>query len=118
MKLIFISSPYRGDTEGNTLKARRYCLFAYQSGVVPLAPHLHNTQFLDEDIPEERTEGLKLGLELLKKCDEVWMFGERFSEGMLAELDTAINLKKPVRYFNDKCEKIGGIYPRRKNSNE
>lgn len=114
MKLIFISSPYRGDTEANTLKARRYCLFAYQSGVVPVASHLHNTQFLDEAIPEERAEGMKLGIELLKRCDEVWMFGERFSEGMLEELDMAINLEKQVRYFNDKCEKIGGINPRRK----
>lgn len=113
MKLIFISSPYKGDAEANTLKARRYCLFAYQSGVVPVAPHLHNTQFLDENVPEERTAGMKLGLELLKKCDEVWMFGERFSEGMLEELDLAISLGKLIRYFNDKCEKIGGINSRR-----
>lgn len=104
MKLIFICSPYRGDIDLNTARVKRYCRFAYTKGTVPYAPHLHNTQFLEEGIPEERESGIRLGLEMVKRCDELWCFGDKLSEGMEIELKEAWNLKIPIRYFNDKCE--------------
>lgn len=73
--------------------------------VVPIAPHLLFTQFLDDGIPEERQTGLKQGLELLKYCQELWVFGERISEGMQGEIDVAQELCIPIRYYDDKCEK-------------
>ena len=106
MKLIFICSPYRGDTELNIERARRYCLFAHTQGVVPFAPHIHNTQFLTESIREERDAGIRMGLEILKKCDEIWLFGSQITEGMESELKTAQRLNKQVRYFNDECQEV------------
>ena len=38
--LVYICSPYSGDTEGNTEKARRYSRFAADAGTIPIAPHL------------------------------------------------------------------------------
>jgi hypothetical protein len=78
LKLIYICSPYRGDTESNAAKARGYCRFACRHEVVPIAPHLIYPQFLDDDIPEEREEGICLGMELLKRCDELWVNVKRF----------------------------------------
>lgn len=106
MKVIFICSPYHGDVERNTLRAKQYCRFAYTQGAVPIAPHLHNTQFLDEKLLEERRAGIKLGIELLSRADEVWCFGNRLTEGMEAELKTALRLHKQVRYFTDQCEEV------------
>lgn len=106
MKLVFICSPYRGDIAVNTLKARCYCHFAYSEGAVPFAPHLHNTQFLADGIPEEREAGIRMGLELLNKCDELWMFGSLISSGMENELRAAMKLNKPIRFFNEKCEEV------------
>ena len=37
--LVYICSPYSGDTEGNTEKARRYSRFAADAGTIPIAPH-------------------------------------------------------------------------------
>lgn len=103
MKLIYVCSPYRGNMELNTARARRYCRFVYTEGAIPLAPHLHNTQFLDESLPDEREAGLKLGLQLLRHCDELWLFGDLLSEGMEAELYEAQRLKMTIKYYTDNC---------------
>ncbi len=106
MKLVYICSPYRGDTEHNLIKARGFCRFACNEGVIPIAPHLHNTQFLDDSIPEEREAGLHMGLELLKRVDELWAFGNRISEGMKAEIDMASQNGVKIRYFKERKGEI------------
>ncbi len=108
MKLVYVCCPYRGDVEHNTARARRYCRFVCNESAVPIAPHLHNTQFLDESLPEEREAGLKLGLQLLKHCDELWIFGDRLTEGMEAEFYEAHRLKIKIKYFTDTCQEIRG----------
>jgi hypothetical protein len=106
VKSVFICSPYRGNTELNTARAQRYCRYAYTQGVVPFAPHLHNTQFLEEDIPEEREAGIRMGLEFLAKCDELWVFGDRLSEGMQLEIKGGLQLNKTIRNFNERCQEV------------
>ncbi len=105
MKLIYVCSPYCGDVELNTKKAREYCHFVYTQGAVPIAVHLHNTQFLNDDIPEERQAGLLLGIDLLKRCEEMWVFGDRVSEGMETEIKVAHDLGIPIFYFNNQYER-------------
>lgn len=104
MKFIYICSALRGDIERNIRKANGYCRFAVKHSVVPIAPHTMFAGFLDDTIPEEREIGLAMGLELLKHCSEVWVFGEKISEGMRAEIKAAEELNIPLKYFNDKCE--------------
>ena len=84
MKKIFISSPFRGDVERNRKTAAGYCRIAYEVGHLPIAPHLLFPQFLDEDNLKERTDGISMGLDLLRDCDELWMFGKA-TEGMEQE---------------------------------
>ncbi len=106
MKLVFVCSPYRGDVEYNTSRAQGYCRYASREGVIPFAPHLHNPQFLDDNIPEERQTGMQLGLHVLKRCEELWCFGNKLTEGMEAEIRAALQWKIPIKYFDDKCEEI------------
>jgi hypothetical protein len=106
MKLIFICSPFAGDIEINTLRARRYARFAYIKGYVPYAPHLHNPQFLSEDISVEREAGITLGIEILSRADELWCFGEVLTSGMEEELRYAYQNDVPIKYFTEKCEEI------------
>lgn len=108
MKLVYVCSPYRGNIEYNTNRAKGYCRFVYTQGCVPYAPHLHNPQFLDESIPEERQMGIMLGLELLKRSDEMWLFGDKLTEGMEAELKAAQLMKIPIKYYTDRCEEVKG----------
>lgn len=90
MKLVYICSPYAGDITRNTELARACCAAAVDKGVIPLAPHLLFPQFLDDSDPRQREMGLTMGLELLGKCDELWLCTPHLSSGMKREYDYAI----------------------------
>lgn len=106
VKLVYICSPLRGDIETNIQRANRYCRFAAKQETVPLAPHTIFTQFLDDDIRDEREAGIYLGMQLLQRCEELWVFGNRITEGMAKEIEAALNQRKPILYYNDRCELI------------
>ena len=99
MTIVFISSPYAGEVETNIENAKRYCQFAVRQGVVPLAPHLHFPQFLDDNNERERQQGLTFALALLNRCDELWVFSETVSKGMEAEIAYAKEHKIPIKWF-------------------
>ena len=103
LPLVYIASPFAGNTERNTERARGYCRFAVSKGCIPLAPHLLYPQFMDDDDRETRERGIFFALVLLGKCDELWVFGERISEGMEREIAKAKKRNMPIRYFNSKC---------------
>ena len=103
--LIFICSPYRGDVEANKENARNYSRFAFEQGGIPFAPHLLFTQFLNDDVPEERDTGLCLGLELLARCNALWAFGTP-TMGMAMEIQEAKRLGIPVCRFDTDCQEV------------
>ena len=54
MKKVYICSPCRGDYENNIQRAKEYSRAAVQKGVIPVTPHIYLTQFMDDNVPEER----------------------------------------------------------------
>ena len=91
-KLVYICSPLRGDVLTNLANAAKYCREVVEQwpDVIPIAPHIYFTQFLNDHIPNERSLGMEMGLALLDMCDELWAYGiDNPSEGMRAELDYA-----------------------------
>ncbi len=104
--IVFICSPYAGDVEGNAMRAKRYGRFAVSQKAIPIIPHLMYPQFLYDDDPSERKLGLEMGLVLLTKCSEVWVFGERISSGMEAEIRKAKQRNMIIRRFCDRCKPI------------
>ena len=104
--LVYICSPYAGDTGTNTAKAKKYCLFAVHSHAIPLAPHLLYPQFMDETSEADRNLGLFFGIVLLDRCQELWVFGDTVSAGMKAEINRAKRKNQPIRYFTAKCEEV------------
>ena len=106
--LVYICSPYSGEIEYNLSRARGYCRLAVSKGYIPLAPHLHYPQFMDDGDSEQRKLGLFFALVWLGKCDEIWVFGSRISEGMARELETAERRSILIRRFTDKGEEETG----------
>ncbi len=96
--MVYVCSPYAGDVKGNTERARRYCTWVKNRQCIPIAPHLYFPQFMSEET--EREEALYNGIVLLGKCDEVWVFGDRISEGMRAEIEKAQRFHKRIRYWS------------------
>lgn len=105
--LVYIASPFAGDTERNMERARGYCRLAVSKGCIPLAPHLHYPQFMDDEDKEQRELGLRFALILLGKCDELWAF-DKISQGMAQEIAKAKKCGMHIRYFNSKCEEVTG----------
>ena len=44
--------------------------------------------------------GMEMGLSLMLQCREIWVFGERMSEGMLREISYAVRHGILTRYFS------------------
>jgi hypothetical protein len=104
--IVFICSPYAGDTENNVKSAQGYSRFAVDQGYIPVAPHLLFPQFMNDAIPAERKLGLFFGNALMSKCSEVWVFGERISAGMESEIKRARWKNYRLRYFTESCEEV------------
>lgn len=95
--VVYICSPYRGDTEKNTENAEKYCRVAIKKKAIPFAPHLLYPHFMDEE--RDRDLALFMGMVMLDKCAEVWVFGDTITEGMRGELERAERRSKTIRYF-------------------
>ncbi len=101
MNKVFICSPYRGNIEENTKSAQFFSKIIIGTGRVPVAPHLYFPQFLNEENPHERMNGIEMGLELMNVCDEVYVFGFTITEGMKFELEHARKKRIPVRLYDE-----------------
>lgn len=102
--IVFICSPYADDPINNERRAIRYCRFAVRRGCIPIAPHIYFTRFLDDRNPEDRRLGLFMGQVLLSKCVELWVFGDRITDGMEQEILKAEERGMPIRYFDESME--------------
>ena len=105
---VYICSPFRPvsnepekaaeEKQRNIKLAQIACGLVTELGMMPIAPHLFFPQFLDDDDPDDREKGMLLGREQLSGCDELWVFGDRISEGMEAEIKQAREANIRVRY--------------------
>lgn len=104
--VVYICSPYSGDTEKNVINARRYSRFAVDRHYLPITPHIYFTQFMDDNVPEERNTAIFMNWVLMSKCIELWVFGETISSGMKAEIERAKRKKMKIRYFTEELEEV------------
>ena len=104
--MVYICSPFSGDPEGNTEKAKRYCRYATQAGYLPFAPHLFFPLFLRDELPRERALGLSMAIVMLTKCSELWVFGDDMTGGMAKEIRKAHARNMRIRYFTTNCKEI------------
>ena len=102
--VVYICSPYSGDTERNIENAKKYSRFAVDRNYLPITPHIYFTQFMDDDIPEERNTAIFMNRVLLSKCVELWVFGSVISRGMKGEIRRAKQKHMKIRYFTEELE--------------
>lgn len=112
MKMTYICSPCHGDYEKNIIKAQEYCREALLEGLLPIAPHVYFTQFVDDEKPEERELGLFAGLQLLRYCQTIRVYGCRVSAGMYNEIQLAgvLGIELEVYGPPEFVERVKAIY--------
>lgn len=95
--LLYVCSPYRGDTKRNKEYARELTRLALDNDFCPVTVHLYLTEALDDDVPEERAKGMDAGIEILDNCKYI-LIGGRYgiSEGMKREIKRALDTGKII----------------------
>lgn len=93
MKVVYVAHPIKGDVDLNIdlINAIIAKINKTTHDVVPLAPYLGNG--LNDRIPDERQRGIKNNIELLMRgfIDEMWLYGNKLSEGMQEEVKLAMD---------------------------
>lgn len=106
MKKVYICAPRGGGQELNRVK--QYTRHALNCGTAPVVPQFY-ALCLDETNTAEKEIGLAAGLSLLWFCDECWVFGEKMTKEMCAEIQFCKNLNIRIRYVrNDELENPKG----------
>lgn len=98
--LVYICSPYSGNTETNVEIAREFCAVAVKRRVIPLAPHLLFPQFMDDTDPDARELAMFFNRVLLSKCEQIWVYTPQVSTGMRLEIEWAQQMEVPIRFFD------------------
>ena len=73
------------------------CKYVFEKGAVPLNPFNLFGYYLYELVDRDMVRNGNNNL--LKRCDEIWVFGE-VSDGVLAEIEIFKGLGRPIRYFD------------------
>lgn len=101
MDRVYIISRYTGKTEEeiefNKQVCRYFCRQVAKQGKRPVAPHLFYTQFIDDNDPVEREQGLDFGIRDLDECDEflVVTVDGVISQGMAGEITHIARQENP-----------------------
>jgi len=96
MKIVYICHKIGGDVENNIKKVIAICreINLTEPNIIPFVPYLSDLYALNDEIPAERERGLSNGLFMLKKgfIDEIWLYGDRISNGMRAEINVCLEV--------------------------
>ena len=73
------------------------CEFVFNQGAVPVNPFRLYEYFLGDRVDRDLIR--QANNNLMRKCDELWVFGETIADGVLFEILYAKKLKMPVKYY-------------------
>lgn len=96
-KTVFIAHPMTGDIEGNSTKVTAICREIHSPEIIPIFPSFTTRRYLTPD-PKDRELATAHIQEYFnrKMIDEVWLYGDKITDGMWREIRTAFDRKIPV----------------------
>lgn len=100
MKIAYIAHPISGDVEGNIRKILEIIkeINLEEPETIPFCPYLPDVMAMDDNMPAERERGLKNTMELIWRVDvdELRLYGDKVSSGMIEEVMRAFDYVIPV----------------------
>ena len=99
MKTVFIAHQIAGNLEENMKDALRWARWALKERqVVPVVPYAYLCQILDDSINGERRLGTNCSMDILRRCEELWICGPSPSPDSFVwkEVDEAERMNKKV----------------------
>ncbi|MFZ3020133.1 MAG: hypothetical protein WA051_01255 [Minisyncoccia bacterium] len=99
-KMVFIAHPMSGDIRGNTRRVEEICRSVHTLDVIPVFPSFVWRRYLKEvkKCGYQSSLASRVNDEYFKRkfIDEVWLYGDRITNGMLAEILLAWKYHIPV----------------------
>ena len=84
--IAYVCSPCAGNITKNTAKAKEYSRIVYEHGYTPIASHLLFSQFINDNIPEERSEVIRMNQVLIRKSRIMFVCGDEITDDMKSEM--------------------------------
>lgn len=101
MRRVIIESPFAGDVGTNVCYARKCLRDSLMRDEAPIASHLLYTQpgVLDDDIPEERDQGINAGLAWMEDAEATVVYIDLgITKGMKYGISDAKKHDRPIEY--------------------
>ena len=95
-RLVYICAPLRGDAIGNIEFARQKAQEVFQSGDIPVCPHITLPSNADPACSVQDEAAREMGLQLVESCQQLNVYGSTITEGMRAEIQRAQERGVPV----------------------
>jgi hypothetical protein len=92
-KMVFIAHPISGDVENNCRRVLEICRQIHTKEVIPVFPRLTWSQYLG-DSPDDKELAIALNEAYFRSgtIDELWVYGDKLSDGMKREIQLAREL--------------------------
>jgi hypothetical protein len=94
VRLIYLAHPVSGDVAANLERAKRWLAWANRQcgpDAYVIAPWIANIEAGEDDAdPKQRQRGLEACCAVVERCDELWLCGGAFSDGMAHEHNAAL----------------------------
>ena len=100
MRVAYVCAPLAGDLNKNISNAKKFGKFLFDRGMAPVIPHIY-AEILDDKDPYDRELGMNADRSLLFKCDEMWVFGDKFTKGMKEEIHFAKMINMKIKYISN-----------------
>lgn len=100
MRVAYVCAPLAGDLKKNISNAKKFGKFLFDRGMAPVIPHIY-AEILDDKDPYDRELGMNADRSLMFKCDEMWVFGDKFTKGMKEEIHFAKMINMKIKYISN-----------------
>ncbi|MDE6456253.1 MAG: hypothetical protein K2L38_10195, partial [Dysosmobacter sp.] len=105
-RLVYICAPLRGDTIHNIEFARQKAQEVFQSGDIPVCPHITLPSNADPACSVQDEAAREMGLRLLESCHQINVYGSTITEGMRAEIRRAQDQGIPVVFEQEPPQRV------------
>ena len=105
-KLVYICAPLRGDVIGSIEFARQKAQEVFQSGSIPVCPHITLPSNADPACSVQDEAAREMGLQLVESCQQLNVYGSTITEGMRAEIHRAQERGIPVVYEQEPVRQV------------